>query len=300
MKIHSLMDENPRITFKSISKRLNVYEKTASKLVNTMFAQGIITTPQARIKSYSNVKEYVYFMDVENKLKAYHAFIKEGAVVYVGVLIGSPNFWVVSEKPLSLEHVVYAGVRSDYFVGYPSWMKWKESVAAMKEAVKGFPLTEGESPLLCRLDEKLLWDKEDDILYRELKYNLRKPYKPLMRKYCISSRKIQKWLKRLPETCTVFTRYFPEGIRLYDSYLFFVRTNYEKALIDLFGLLPTSTLYFKVGDVLVIEPYLQTGYLRQNFFHKIQIPSLLETLKEKEYIKDYNYVLEEYSYWRRV
>ena len=132
-KIHSLMDENPRITFKSISKRLKVYEKTASKLVNTMFAQGIITTPQARIKSFWNMKEYVYFMDVENKLKAYHAFIKEGAVVYVGVLIGSPNFWVVSEKPLSLEYVVYAGVRSDYYVGYPSWMSWKESVAAMKQ-----------------------------------------------------------------------------------------------------------------------------------------------------------------------
>ena len=301
-KVHSFLEENPRMTYRRISKQLDIYEKTASNLVNTMIEEGIITNPQARIKSYGNVKEYVYFLDVKNKLRTYHKWIKEECVVYAGVLVGSPNFWVVSEQPLSIEGEMYVkGVRSDYYVAEPSKMEWNESIAKMREVVSNFPLWEqDESPLAFHLDEELLWDDEDAVLYQEFKYNLRIPYKPLMRKYCISCRKIKTWLKRLYETCTVFTRYFPGGINLHDPYLFFIQTDYEKALVDLFGCFPTSTLYFKVGDMLIIEPYLRSDYLRGNFYHRIQIPSLLETLIEKEYITDYNYVLEEYSYWRSV
>ncbi len=291
---------NPRITYKSISNKLNVHEKTASRIMNTMFEQGIITNPQVRIRSYANVREYIYFMDVENKLKVYHDFKKEKSVLYTGVLIGSPNIWVVSDRPLKIENPVYEGIRSDYCVAEPSRMEWNKSIARMRQVVEQVPLQLSESPLRFHLDEELSWDYEDDILYREFKYDLRKFYKPLMRKYRISSRKIQTWLKRLTETCTVFTRYFPDGINLYDPYLFFIRTEYEKALVDLFGLLPTSTLYFKVGDVLIIEPYLRSDYLRGNYYHRTQIPSMLEVLKEKGYITDYNYVLEEYSYWRSV
>lgn len=300
-RIHGFLQENPRMTYRSISERLKVNEKTASGMVHLMIEQGIITNPQARIRSYRNVREYVSFVQVKNKFKAYQRAMKDESVLYAGVLMGSPNFWVVSRHPGEVGGDVYVeGVRSDFYVAEPSRKTWNESIAAMKDVVEHFPAERGESPLAFHGDEELRWDEEDDTLYWEFKYNVRREYKKLMKKYCISCRKIKTWLKRSNETCTVFTRFFPDGITFYDPHLFFIKTRYEKSVVDLFGMLPTSTLYFKVGDVLVVEPYLRTDYFRESFSRKAQIPLMLEALSDRGYITDYNYVLEDYSYWRTV
>lgn len=50
-----------------------------------------------------------------------------------------------------------------------------------------------------------------------------------------------------------FTRYFPEGAKAYDPYLFVFETDYEDFIVDLFSELPTSTFFFKVSDKLLMS-----------------------------------------------
>ncbi|MBU7009355.1 MAG: hypothetical protein HXS46_01595 [Theionarchaea archaeon] len=140
-------------------------------------------------------------------------------------------------------------------------------------------------------NETIEWDEEDEILYRYFKYNLRKPMKLISAKYCISGQKSYEWLERLPKACTILTSFFPETISAYDPYIFVFETDYEDFIIDLFSELPTSCLFFKVSDKLVLYAHMRGNLLRSTDSeafdtNKLQIPLLIMNLARKGIIKN--------------
>ena len=240
------------------------------------------------------MKEYIYFLNCKDPLETYKKYSEDMNVVYHAVMIGFANLMIISREKFNPEgEIVHEGYRSDYHFAYAPNHSWEKAIQNMQNKSQHFSAQDYESQGIIgtRWGEETPWDKEDEILFREFKYDLRKPLTKVMKKHLISTTKIYQWLDRLPECCTVFTRYFPEGASSYDPFLFMFDTDYEDFIIDLFSELPTSAYFFKVSDRLFLSGRMPKESLRKveldmTNIAQLHIPLLIRELRKKGVLKE--------------
>jgi hypothetical protein len=301
--IYETLNKDHRIKLKNLSTILGTDRNTTSRKLREAFEQGYVLLPQIRRRSYANMKEYIYFLDCKNPLRSFLEYIKDPNIVYHAVMSGFANLWIISKEKIKIEDaVILQGLRSDFHVAFAPNYSWKEALQSMWKKAGDFNIKtyEPKGTMRTHWDEPIQWDSEDEALFREFKYNLRSTLTPIMRRHLISSDKIYKFLERLPECCTVFTRHFPDSIEAYDPCLFMVETDYEDFIIDLFSELPTSSFFFKASNRLFIYTNVTKEFIRSTELHtdinRLQIPLLLEELCNREILKSNSDALLRY-YW---
>lgn len=303
--IYELLHEMPRIRAKPLSRIMKTRPSTASSRMKEAFEQGYIVGPQIRKRSFSNLKEYMYFINCEDPLGLFEEYIPDENVIYHSIMDGFANFRIVSKEKFKVKgDVVLEGYRSDYHISFAPDHSWGTAIQTMREMVQNFNPEDYEPQGIIKThwNEIIEWDQKDEILFREFKYDSRKPLNPLMRKHHISKSKIDQWLKRLPECCTVFTCYFPEKISAYDPYVFMFETDFEDFIVDLFSELPTTSWFFKVSDRLLLYLWVDRGSMRSVDFRKpdiskLHIPRLLRRLSKEGIINHEAHTRVE-CYWR--
>lgn len=299
-----LWSKDPRIYVKDIASVLHVDPRTASRRIREAFELGYIVGPQIRKRSYANMTEYMYFTNCKNPLEAYKRYSKDENVLYHAVMAGFANLWVVSRKEIEVEgDIVLEGLRSDYYVSHAPDHSWETAKQVMQRKVEEFNLEEYTSTgfIKNQWNKTIEWDIEFEKLYREFKYNLRKSLTPIMKKHLISGQKIYEFLDNLFECCTIATCYFPEGISLYDPYLFLFETDYPDFVIELFSELPTSPFFFQCSDKLFLRSYVERQFLRCEDLQianigQLYIPLLIYDLLKKGIIKSEEHAIIEYSW----
>ena len=304
--IFELICKDPRIEITTLSEELGLDRETVTNRLNEACKQGRIIGPQIRRRSYQNFSEYVYLVNCKDPLELFLQYIKNRNITYHAVMEGSPNLWVTSKEKISIEgDVLASGLRSDYYMSFPPHHSWETAIKAMNKKGRRFDPEDYQQKGVIQnhWDKTIEWSEEDKKLFRELKYNLRKPLTPLIRKCGISGRKAWNWLERLPECCSILTSYFPDTISAYDPYLYIFETDYEDFLIDLFSELPTSCLFFKVSDKLILYAYIDREFLRntdlqENRISKLHIPLLIRSLQKKGIIRKRAHGIVTY-HWRK-
>lgn len=297
---------NPRIYIKDIASELKVDPRTMSTIIEEAFDLGYITRPQIRRRSYANMKEYVYFVNCKDPLEVYLQYNEDSNVVYHAVMNGFANLMIIAREKFDPQgEIVVEGYRSDYHFAFAPNHSWEEAVRIIQEKVQNLRAEKYEPKGIIKTHWKdtIPWDSEDEMLFREFKYDLRKPLTTVMKKHLISTTKIYQWFDRLPECCTIFTRYFPEGAQAYDPNLFMFETDYEDFIIELFSELPTSSYFFKVSDKLFLSARITRTSLRRpdldiSDIAQIWIPFLLKNLKKKEILKEEAHSTFEY-HWKK-
>jgi hypothetical protein len=306
--IYQLIYDNPRILPQHISREIGTGPKTTSKRMGEAFDEGYIMKPQIRKRSYSNRGEYVYLVNCEDPLELYLQYCEDQNVAYLAAMDGVFNLCVVSKEKMVIEgDLLVGGLRSDYHVSFAPNHSWNTAIDLMWEKARNFNPEDYQPKGIMKnhWDETIKWTKEDEILYRYFKYNLRKPLTPIIKNYRIYRTEIKRWLQRLPECCTVFTRYFPETIESYDPYMFAIETDYEDFIIDLFSELPTSSIFFKVSNKLLMyadvdRRLLRSAFLKISEVSKIHIPFLLRDLKKKGIIKSKGHAIVAHHYKKEI
>jgi len=187
------------------------------------------------------------------------------------------------------------------------YLKFSEDERIVYHAVMdGFANLGPKGIIQTHWDETVEWDEKGEILYRYFKYDLRKPVDPVRKKHRITNYKAWNWLKKLPEYCTVYTRYFPEGILGYDSYIFVFETDYEDFIIDLFSELPTTSMFFRVSNKLILLAYIQKQFLRNgdnrpiSDVSELHIPLLIRNLLKKGIIKSEGHAIVNYHWGKSI
>ncbi len=303
--IYELICGNPRIEVTAISKELKKDWATASNRVREAFDKGYIIGPQIRERSYSNLGEYVYLVNCQDPLEMFLQYTEDQNIVYHARMDGFANLWVISKEKIVIEgNILVGGLRSDYHISYAPDHSWKTSMEIMWEKVRNFSPEDYQQKGIIKThwDEPIEWSKNDKILCQELKHDLRKPLTPIMKKYGISGEKTWNWLKRLPECCTILTQYCPDTISTYDPYLYMFETDYEDFIVELFSELPTSCLFFKVSEKLILHAYLRKELLGKSNLpifdiNKLYIPLLTRELLKRNIIQKREYSVVDY-YWR--
>ncbi|MBU7018143.1 MAG: hypothetical protein HXS44_11595 [Theionarchaea archaeon] len=291
---------------KEIASELKVDPRTVGTIIREAFDSGYITRPQIRRRSYANMKEYVYFINCKDPLEVYLQYSKDMNVVYHAAMNGFANMMIIAQKKFDPEgEIVVEGYLSDYYFAFAPNHSWEKAVQIMQKKVQNLSVAayEPKKTIKTRWTETVSWDSEDEMLFREFKYDLRKPLTAVMKKHLISTTKIYQWFKRLPECCTIFTRYFPEGVQAYDPNLFMFETDYEDFIIELFSELPTSSYFFKVSDKLFLSARITRTSLRKpdldaSDIAQMWIPFLLKNLKKKGVLKEESHSTFEY-HWKK-
>jgi hypothetical protein len=305
--VYNLLNETPRIDCKAIGKALGLDRKTATRILTEALEQGYIVGPHLRKKSYRNFPEYVYFLKAPERIDLYERFKKNDRVTYHAKVIGFSDVWAVAKTSLDLYpecEVVAQGRRSDYLLSHALNCSWDDSFSTMKNMIRDFdPSTYSmKNYLQTHWNETTEWSDTDEILFQEMKYDLRKALEPLLKeKYHIGCGSAYEWLRKLCNYCTIATSYFPEGISAYDPYLFMFETEYEDFIVDLFSQLPVSTFFFRVDNKLILYIHVKKEFLRgagKNGIEldKLQIPLSIEELQNRKIITSSSYGIVEYCW----
>jgi len=301
--IYEMICEDLRISYGSIAETLQLDWKTAWERTREAFDEQYILGPQLRRRSYRNTKEYVYFFRSKNSVESFLKYVKNMDVVYHATMFGFSDMWIVSKKKIEIEEdILIEGFCSDYHVSFPPDRLWGAAIDVIQEKVERFDPT-AYSPqgiIKTHFDEEIEWDEKDELLFRYFKYNMRKPLGPLIGGKQISKDKIYKFLARLPETCTVATAFCPDTLTAYDPCLLMFETDYEDFIIELFSELPSTSIFFKVGDKLFADVHAPKHIVRSPdirvLINKLHIPFLINDLTKRGIINSAGQAIVTYSW----
>jgi hypothetical protein len=259
-----------------------------------------IVGPQIRKRSYENLKEYVYFVNCEVPERLFIEYRENQNVIYHAKAAGFCDLFVIAKEKMDINgDIVIEGYRSDFYVSYAPDSTWDNALRTMREKVEGFVPSEYVEKNLIKnhLEQSIRWNRDCEILYKYFKYDLRKPIEHVAEDQGVYRWDIYRWFDRLSETCTIFTDYFPDGMLVYDQYLFMFETDYEDFIIELFSELPASTTFFKVSKKLFTYIHIPKGYARNTDFHKaskiLYLPLLILNLLDRGIIKDKEHTIVE-------
>ena len=298
--IYEILWEDPRILNRNMTSKIG---KDAGKILKEALEYQYIIGPQARKKSFQNLREYVYIAKCDNPELLYLEYLKDENVIYHAKMIGFCNLFLITKEKFNLVgDIIVEGFRSDYYVSHPPDHSWETAIEIIRKETEMFDAANylPVNYINNHLDTSIEWSEEDELLYSYFKYDLRKPLTPVMRKLKVSKDKIYNFLERLPETCTVFTDYYPESISAYDPYLFMFETDYEDFIIELFSELPTTSSFFKVSDKLFALMHLPQDFVRTTNYQKTSnllfVPLIVIDLLKKGIIKKGEYAIVQNSW----
>jgi hypothetical protein len=304
--IYESLYENARITNIDISEKIEMSRITASNRLKDAFEQGYVTRPQIRKRSYANLKQYMFFVDCKDPLESYLQYSEDQNVVYHAVMDGFANLWVTSlDKMIIQGNILVGGPVSDMHVSFAPPHSWDEAKKIMREKVETFDPEQYEPKgiIQTHYDEQIEWDEEDELLYRYFKYDLRKLLHPIARKNHISDQRAWDWLKKLPQCCSIITKYYPQTRAAYDPYIFIFETDYEDFIIELFSEMPSSSLFFRVADTLVLFIQVERELSRKvdsdiTDVSQLYIPLLTRSMVKKGIVKSRAHAIVNY-HWRK-
>jgi predicted transcriptional regulator len=282
-KIFCQLYENPRTQIYEISKALGIYRKSVSRALQEMIDQQILVGPQLRLKPMRKKPTTYYLLDFDDPFRAYERLKKHKNLTYIGVVFGDFPIIAAGDPGMDFDdypgfnRVLITGERGEICTPRASSLEWEECADRILEEIEKSDSWEKSTWASRPVD--IPWDHHEWEFFHEFGGDIRRKIAPLVREREVSFRKFYEWLNDLDQYTTIHTGFYPEGYASYTTYLFLFKTGYEHAVIDLFSLLPTTSMFFKVGSYLLTWIYIRTDPLI------ISLSRAIYALKEK-YIID--------------
>ncbi len=214
-------------------------------------------------------------------------------VMYCTVQSGFADMQIISKAPLNLEEeVILSGERSDYYVSTPKDQMFEKANQIMERKLKTIDDFEPTpSPLTLRKEPYSQWDDLDEAIYLSLTNDLRKPWAHVLKESGAYNDKIINWFRTRDQFGHTITMYFPNGESTYQCMLFAIETKNDSLLMDLFSELPTSVVFCRLEDFVLMTLYIPFLYIAQSMVRRI-----LSLLQKMELIDSYINSIIEYSY----
>jgi hypothetical protein len=294
-ELYQVVSNNPRLKKKDISQAFHVNEKTGAHWWSEALSRGIIRPPIFRRKSFSNFREYFYFLNVEDPHELFVNLHEKRGLMFFSVQSGFSNVQVVSQKKMNFSDVVISGERSDYFVTTPCKCSFDDAVQVMLKKVGSIAdLDVGPSPLVYH-DDDFVWDENDEKIYGELCNDFRKPFREVLRNTGTYSDKLLRWIRNRDQFGQTIVMYFPEGLGAYQPTTFLVETEYDSLLIEIFSCLPVPTVFYRIGAVVLFNVFLPFSLGGEVPYRSVPYVVLNE-LRKKKLVLKYTNSIDQYYY----
>jgi len=281
-QIYSFRYDNPWISNKKIATRVNRSIAAVNRYAEKAKEEQVISNPKLWLNFHFRKAALLLF---EDKWKAFKELQEYDGVYYMSVFQGDWDILVIYDKSIDFSQVpgykgqVIEGLRGKVFTQKVKYTSWEPCLAEMENLVEQNYCKESHLECEPYCPE---WDEEDWKLFDYFRFNVRKPIKHLRKEYLISWGKYEEWKKNLNKHCTILMFYFPEGRYAYNSLTLCFRTAYEKFIVQLFSQLPATSVFYKIGDYLLMNIFVPWDYTYQ-----MRIYDIISRLLVQKTITDY-------------
>ena len=294
-----LLKKKPRVTEHAIAKKFHVNDKTAASWWKAALEKNILLLPEFRRKAFHNFCEYFYYVNVEDpheyfeELMSREAEIKKD-IIHFSVQTGFCNFQIVSNKRIHPKgEIILSGARSDYFLSTPERITFEDSLITIEKKLSSLECIECHpSPLVYHESVYEDWDEFDERIYLEFSKNMRKPFKLVLNKTGAKRDQILNWMKRRDQFGHTIVMYFPLGLNSYQPTIYCIDTCFDSLLIDFFSSLTVPTVFYRIGEKLMVKVYLQNNSLEGKYISN----KVLSKLRKKELVEGYTSSIVQYYY----
>jgi hypothetical protein len=282
-KIYEQVYENPGISSKEIGKRTGISEGLVSKYLEEMYEKSIMGGPFIFLKSAQNCLRYGAFCKAEDLLKAFKSISDVPSVISAFLSWGFWNIQTISDAVIDFS--VVEGVTECFLQEVKSTTQLSKVVYTdwdiSMEKIQGLLSPPEKESTLHHIIPEIPWNKKGWDLYEHLKLNTRVKVLPVLRECNITYKDYQTWMKSLPQYTCIQPTFFPHGLDKYFTFDFLFESVYHRQLTHILGMLPSTSVFFSVGDYLYTRMAILDTKERDSLF------SLISQLEDLTYITNY-------------
>lgn len=293
-QIYSFRRDNPWISNRKVANHMGRSISTINRYAKKAEEEDVILNPQAKLKPHPDIKAAL--LSFKNK---YHAFDELKAcegIRYLCMYHGDWDIRAVYDSPVDFasitghEKTVAEGVIGPAITPRSPYILWEDCFEKMDAFVdRNEKITESSIEVQPRIPD---WDEEDWTLYYYFTIDLRRNFNTLRKKHVISWRKYQEWKKGLEEYCTIVVAFFPDGAFSYNDMTLSFKTRYEQYVADLFSYLPTTPLFYKIGEYFTANIFIPKEYDKLP-----RVYNIISRLLASKIISDYRDGYGVMAYW---
>jgi hypothetical protein len=284
-KIYEQIYEDPSIPLYQIMKNTGISRSTVSRYLIEMYDLSILEGPLIFVKPAGNYHQYASFLKFEHPLLAYQGFKGFPSLLSRSVVVGGWNIMLVCEKFMNFSSLkgfrdcILQETKGVTHLPKVTSLDWETS---MERMYSGLSPPREKSSLYKEISCNH-WDKEEWTLATRFKHNIRTQAMPILKESGIRFERYQKWFSSLPEFAQIYTAFYPRGLDQYFVFDFLFRTEYQKQLADILGMLPSTSIFFSVGSYLMSR----LSLLSKN--EKDELFSFIYDLGEEGYFTDFHH-----------
>jgi len=268
-----------------IARSTGIPRSSVSRYLEEMYERSIIRGPQIFVKPAQNYHLYASFCQFKDPYTVYKGLKELPHVVYRSWNCGEWNITLISDKLMNLpllrefKECIYQGVKSATYLPEVTTLIWDKSMEKIQQMIS----TPRKKTTLYEEIPANLWNSQEWILYNEFKDNTRVQAFPILKKHKMRYETAEKWFSELPQFTNIYTGFYPQGIDNYFAEDFLFQSDYHRQLTDIFGLLPSTSVFFSIGQNLLARLYVLTKREENDLI------SLIHQLKEKGYFTQFRY-----------
>lgn len=259
-KIYEQIYEDPRISVSRINEEIDLSPNTISKYLRKMYALSVISGPTVCMKPSGNYKQYVSFLKFDHPLSAFKCFSEFPGVISRTLSCGSWDLILIPESLIDysqlegFEEQVHQGVRGVTVLSKVTSLDWEKSKERMYEASTH---PKQKSSLHMEI-LSIPWQQEEWTLYHAFKDNVRVKIAPVLKKCGLRYDRYRAWFSKLPKYAEIQTAFYPRGLDNYFILDFLLESDYHRQLTEILGMLPSTSVFFSVGDCLFARLHVLT------------------------------------------
>ena len=249
-QVYSFRYDDPWITNKKIAQSVDRPISTVIRYAEQARSERILSSPGLWPNFHFRNAALLLF---EDKWSAFNELREYAGVYYMSVFQGDWDIMIIHDNPIDFSQIpgykgkILEGVRGRVFTQKVKYTSWEKSFVEIENLLEHKKLEES----CCRNSiEYEEWDVEDWKLFEYFRFNVRKKFSDLRKVYPISWRKYGEWKQNLVRYCTMLLFYFPEGRLSYDCLTLSFRTGYERFIVQLFSLLPATSVFYTIDNYL--------------------------------------------------
>jgi hypothetical protein len=252
-KIYEQIYDDPLVRVTQIAKKSEIARSTVSRDIMDMCNLSIMGGPAIALKPAQNYHLYVRLLKFEHPVAAFKCFSRFPSVMTTSLSSGEWNLMLISRNMSNLSELegfrkeFYHGVKGVTCVPKVTTLDWELSMKKIQDAIS----SPEEKSFLYSKVPKIPWKEKEWTLYDKFRENVRVKAESILKECRIRREWYSKWIVQLTGFANVCTVFYPKGFDRYFALDFLFESEYQKQLTDVLGMLPSSSIFFSVGEYLL-------------------------------------------------
>jgi hypothetical protein len=253
-RIYDQLYENPFVPVEDIALTLEMSEADVNTYLDGMYQSTILLGPVISLKPASDYHVYCYFFKTNDPKNLQRSF--QESVVSTSRGSGNWNVMVITDKEMDFiagtGDCIHSGKKGGTFISKVTQLDWDHSLKDISSRIHppdAKSIAYEEAP-------PLNWGEKEWMLYHAFRLNVRQDPGPILTKLKIDFEIYQNWLSSLPMAAYTQPAFNPHGFSKCGMFDFLLKSEYQKQIITILGLLPCSCAFFSAGDFLLVRFFL--------------------------------------------